>query len=433
MEFYNPPGKICQAENAPPPHQFSFEFLEPFHYLNPGSPGYFSLLQKFGEGQARQHSYRMALLPDVLRAVDTRRDTYLTPNQFKRRNRRVVSLLQLNAAFADLDTYRVEPYGGVTPEAQAQTLLETCTVQDWPQPSIILFSGRGLQVKYIFNPPVPSKALPRWNACEAFLSKQFRPFGADPVCVSASTVLRLERTVNTKSGEVVRVLWPPPGQEPVTYGFEDFAARVLPFSREQWRERKEAARGQRKPRELHTFTVQSLNYSRLNDLRTLAHLRGWTEGNPDGMRDLPLFLASTFLSWLVEAGLPLWLEIAELAREWCPTWPEKKIREHVCTVLRMASRGRHYLFRNQTLIDRLEITPGEEVNLKAIISETEKQRRLIERRRAGGVESRAVYEARARERKEKAAELAKSGLNFKEIASALDCSLQTVYRLLTNF
>ena len=424
--------EICQAENRPPPSQLSFDFLEPFHYLKPGSPGYFSLLQKQDSGMV-QRSYRIAFLPDVLRSVDRHRDTYLTPNQFYKKNRRLVSLLQLNAGFVDLDTYRTEPYGDVSPESAAQSLLDTCDREGWPEPSIIVFSGRGLQIKWLLDPPVPAMGVPRWNATEVFLSKQFRPFGADPCCLSASSALRLERTVNTKSGEVVRVLYPAPGQEPQTYDFNDLAGRVLPYTREEWHQRKKVAKEKGKRREPTPFTIQSLNYSRLLDLRKLATLRGWTDGNPDGQRDLPLFFAATFLSWLVEPGLPLWLEIAELAREWCPTWPERKVREHVCTVLRMAEHGKHYRLRNQTLIDRLEITPMEETNLKTIISESERQRRFTERRRTMGELDRETYQARAKERKEKALELAKNGLNFKDIAKELNCSLMHIYRLLTHF
>jgi hypothetical protein len=45
------------------------------------------------------------MLPEVLRAADRRRDNYITPNQYIRRNRRLVNLWQINAAFADCDTY----------------------------------------------------------------------------------------------------------------------------------------------------------------------------------------------------------------------------------------------------------------------------------------------------------------------------------------
>ena len=76
---------------------------EPLLYLKPGSIGYFTHLVKYE--MMRSISYPMGMLPEVLRCADKRRDNYLTVNQYLRRNRRLVNLWQINAAFADLDTY----------------------------------------------------------------------------------------------------------------------------------------------------------------------------------------------------------------------------------------------------------------------------------------------------------------------------------------
>ena len=446
--FLNNTNSVSSQENFVVPAepkiyspQLAFPFLEPLFYLKATSKGYFSLLQKLTDGDTRQSSYPMGYLPEVLRALDRTKDTYLTPNQFFRKNRRVVSLAQMNAGFSDLDTYRVEPYCGVTPEAQAMSLLEFCSKHSFPEPSIILFSGRGLQVKFIFDPPIPSGALHRWNACQAFIIKTFKPFGADPACSSASSVLRLDRTINTKSGEYTRVLWPLDGVKPTTYKFDEFAARVLPFTREQVREFK-AERSERKRLTsevsgiFKTYTLQRLYHTRLNDLRILAHLRGYDGGNPDGERDPFLFYGATFLSWISDPGLPLFLEIAQLAREWCPRWPKNKIMSHVSSVLRMAKAQKRYRVTNQRLIEMLQIETHEERELATIVSREEALRRDRERdtarRRAAGAMEREKYEAQARERKGKALELQKTGLKISEIAKQLNLSRMHVYRLIAK-
>ena len=425
---------LGQPENRS--QQLIFPSFEPAFYLRQTGPGYFSILQKLTESRVVQNSYPMRLLTEVLRAVDPSKDTYITPNQFFKKNRRVVSLAQMNAGFSDLDTYRANHYSELTPEAQAMTLMEWCAASGLPLPSIILFSGRGLQVKYLLDPPLPYQALPRWNACQAFLIRKMKPFGADPACSSASSVLRLDQTVNTKSGEMTRVLWPPAGVKPVNYSFDEFAGKILPFTREEARERRERAKLKVKTpvdRVIRsTFNLQTLYHARLSDLRTLAHLRGWNGGNPDGERDPFLFYGATFLSWLSAPGLPLFLEIAELAREWCPAWGEKKIRAHVSTILRMAKDARRYKVTNDRLLTVLQIEASEEAKLKTIISKKEQLRRLYEKRRAAGMISREEYEAQVQERREKAMELRQKGLNITDIAKELELSRMHVYRILSK-
>src|SRR3712207_9485073 len=79
-----------------------------------------------------------------------------------------------------------------------------------------------------------------------------------------------------------------------------------------------------------------------------------------------------------------------------------------------------YRFRNQTIIDLLEITPDEEQELQTIISDTERRRRERERqkslRREAGAMSRKEYLARAAKRRADARRLATEGFSLRQIA-----------------
>lgn len=87
-----------------------------------------------------------------------------------------------------------------------------------------------------------------------------------------------------------------------------------------------------------------------------------------------------------------------------------------------------YRFKNQTIIELLEITPEEERRLKTIISDDERRRR--DRERKGSEMSRQEYEGRAQDRRAEASRMAAEGLRVTEIARRLEVSRQHVYKLL---
>jgi hypothetical protein len=93
-----------------------------------------------------QHSYRLSDMPRVIEALDPNRDTWISQAEFFRPNRRVVYLLRLNLCFVDLDTYKT-PWKAYQPALLATVIRGFCQDEAIPEPSLILYSGRGLQVK----------------------------------------------------------------------------------------------------------------------------------------------------------------------------------------------------------------------------------------------------------------------------------------------
>ena len=413
---------------------------EPLLYLNPGSIGYFTHMVHYEK--MRSNSYPMRLLPEVLRCADKTRDNYLTVQQYFKKNRRLVNLWQINAAFADLDTYQIPSLRNLTPEGLALKVIEECQDKKIPIPSIILFSGRGLQIKWILDRPLPRAALPRWNAVQRYITGSLRGLGADFNSIDGSRVLRLEQTVNTKSGEVVRVLWPEGNASPILWDFETLAREVLPFTREELQEaraKREAGKIDRRLGRQTQFNRQTLAWARVEDIRKLAHLRGWTEGNPDGYRDPFVFLSAVQTSYLSQ-GNPLFWETEALGKEFAPMWNQKKLLSKVSSVFRMVEQGRRYKYTNQKIMDILEIVPNEERHLQTIISKDEARRRDRERhktrRRAAGMLTRDEYEARrvleVAEMQRKAIDLRQKGLSYRQIGLELGISEAGAWKLLNR-
>lgn len=412
--------------SALPQRQYDL-FNEPEAYHDTARPGFFSILHSHQDTK-RQRSYKLELMPTVISLLDKSLDTWISQAEFTRPNRRVVNLWRLGLCFVDLDTYTIGMTGD--PETLAQRLVIHCQEEGIPAPSLIVFSGRGLQAKWLFESAIPRQALPRWNLCQRVLVDKLAAFGADANAKDASRVLRLVGAVNTKSGEVARVVQvTEENGQPVRYGFEYLCEWLLPVAREtiererqQWAVEKaaRAARrqqmvllpGGRQINGLRGFSGRQLAWHRLEDLRKLAELRG---GVDEGQRMLMLFWQLNFLllSGATNTG-QMWHEAQALARSIDPQWHHDK--SALSTLYNKAKafeagervewQGKSYpaLYtpRNDHLIDAFRITDDEQRQLQTIITpelarERDAGRKKAQRAAAGAVD-RATYEANSASR-----------------------------------
>ncbi len=397
-----------------------------------------------------QRAYRLDVLPQIIAALDPERDTWISQAEFHRPNRRIVHLLRLGLCFVDLDTYKT-PHGENRPETLLGRFLGHCGDEDVPLPSLVIYSGRGLQAKWLLERPLPRAALPRWNAVQKELVARLEPFGADPGARDASRVLRLVDTVNTRSGERVRVLWVQRHAEDVRrYPFEWLAETLLPVSREALQLKRQPPTAPRTPLKvlpggktgnLRVFSGRQLAWDRLEDLRKLAQRRGWIEhGIPHGYRSKYVHWCLNFL--LLSGAVPanqLYLEAQALVREVCPDF-NKDVRSVLSTLYRKAKayeageriefNGRTYppLYtpRNRTLLALFDVQDDEIKELKTIITPEEARNRDAERkqqeRQKGGSAKRLIYRESVEKRRALARSLRSQGLSWVEVGKELEIS-----------
>lgn len=457
-------------------------------YHDPQRPGFFSMLVRGRDGAMRQRSEKLEHLPQIIHRLDPTLDCWISQGEFFKRNRQLVNLWRMPLAYIDLDTYNVPRLNGRAPEFLLACLLEKCDDSGVPQPSLVIYSGRGLQVKWLFAKPVPRRALPRWQALQNELCRRLSDLGADARALDASRVLRVVETINTKSLKLVSVVHqattPAMGGVVVcgglvAYDFDILFDTVMPMARaalevlastreEQsaiWNAEK-AARATRKGQlvalqggkvtvakansNLRPFVPSELAWARLADIRKLAELRGWRDGAPAGERDLPLFLATCFLAQALVVPR-LNEEIAELAREFAPSWKSAEIKSCVSSVVaraNAAARGEvvifhgraldpRYRYTNDTLIERLQITPQEERQMSTIVSKDEARRRDAGRKRLAREQARELGLAISRgawlashESKRTSARLLRSqGESWKSIADQIGYSSPDAARM----
>lgn len=464
-------GQPQQKPYSHESHQLSLRLEEPSLYHDTSAPdgtAFFALLtRKDRDSRSHQRCYPVSAMPLVLDQLDATADTWISQAEFFAFTRRLVHFKQVGLVWADLDTYKEKALQDLRPDQLLARLLATCPKVGLPEPSVVVFSGRGLQVKWILDGPLPRRALPRWNLVQAELCSRLAELGADPKARDGARVLRLVNTTNTSSGEVVRVIHAPLHK----YSFDKLADAVLPFTRAQLDEMrarravseqgelqliKGEAQANGKRRRVGQLTDASLNgnlrpfvgsqlaWDRLDDLRKLAALRGYAHGAPDGLRDSFVFLGSAFLAQSLIYVPRFQDEVRQLARDFAPGWSAARVGSATSAVLDRLKQslagetveydGRRidprYRFKNDTLIDWLHITPTEQQQLATIVSKDEARRRDAERKRAArkaaGAVERAAYEGQAEQRRAAARLLHAQGKSQRAIAAELGVSVGAV-------
>lgn len=448
----------------------SFTSLEEASLVhNPANFGFFSILSRPHGKPTTQNSFRLTQMHEVLPLLPTDIDTWMSQCEFTRPNRRIINLARIPLLFVDLDCYTLSPQKALS------TLLWRCDDIGLPQPSITIFSGRGLQAKWLLDRPLPPHALIRWNHVQSKLVESFEVLGADQNAKDASRVLRLVDTTNTKSNQRVQVLHVSKDNAglPARYDFEYAAEILLPNSRDFYDKKKnnhpftdsekqaiadarikrethrEAAGGLKliqgtNTSRRHSFSGRQLAWHRVEDIRTLVKMRGGVRAK-QSMQTLFMALNFLLLSGATNSS-QMFHEAKALAHEF--GFGEFNRADELSTLYAKAKdyeagktvtfNGREYpaLYtpKNSTLIDMFEITDDEQKGLRTIIStDIAKERNALahkEARHASGENklTRDAYLSTNNSNRAKALEMRNEGMNIRTIASQLAVSVGTIHK-----
>jgi hypothetical protein len=407
-----------------------------------GGMGRVAIAQKVPSGFWRERSHPVEVAIELLKHYGGQEDTFLSTQRFRGR-RRIAHLLCLGSLHMDLDFYRIPELAGVHPLAVLELTLSTLEKAAMPSPTLAIGSGRGLYLLWLHG-PIPRAALPRWTACQRELWEVLKPLGADGAAIDAARVLRVVGTVHREATVVVEAL-APVGE---VRDFEELAKEILPLDRAELRDLRvqRALKGsERRSESLQAppegFTKATLWEARLSDLQRLRDIR-FMDAEMADYRDRWMFLAGVAMSWLAVPAV-LQRELYALARQ-AGGWTEAHTRSKLQSVFRTAheaAKGKkvqysgfevdpRYRFKNQTIIELLEITAEEEREMRTIVSDDERRRRdrqeKKERRQEAGAMDREEYEGRARDRRSEARRMASEGFHSDEIAKTLGVSIHSV-------
>jgi len=368
-----------------------------FYHHPPQRPGfpYLTLNWRTSEHRMRQMPLPVSRIEWGLRQIFTRPNWqsehwFVSQSEFKRPDRQKVHLWSLGGCWVDIDL-KSRVHDPKTLEYWRGAALFHCQSLGIPEPTLVIWSGHGLHVKWAFDGPLPAAALPRWNAVQRHLHDKMQSVGlpSDPQAIDASRILRIAGTFN--AGVQVQVL-----HVGKAHDFEVFSEHVLPYSREQvqqFREddqaRREAAEARRKAweqagkawaawdanraaaarflRRETSFSpmqyaareaAETLHHDRLQALRSIALARG---GIQPGQRNEWCWIVANSAAYGLGDARNLYGEVVTLMREIAPTYTAAEARSSASSVYSRLKEGKDKLYRlkTSTIIERLQITDDE--------------------------------------------------------------------------
>lgn len=350
-----------------------------------------------------------------LKGLDlTGENIYITPNTFYSTYRRLEYIKELNALFIDLDCYKI----GFTREQIIMNLEENYFNKSIPTPNYVIDSGRGMYLIWLIN-AVPSKALPLWKAVEEYLYNKLKCFGADRQALDATRILRVPGSINSKSKTVVDII----DEYDYIYDLREIQKEFLP----DLDVIKKKKRGRPK-KVVFIHRERSLYYARIQDIVKLCELR---EFDLKGHREIILFLYRYYLCSFTEDTQKALDDVLGLNKMFKQPLIEKEvIRATKSAEKCYLDKIKQYKYKNDTLINLLEITEFEQTHMITIISKNEYKRRENIRSKKNYQEQlkaqgKLTEKEKISQRREKIKNLLGEGFTQKEIYTLMNISKRT--------
>lgn len=373
-----------------------------------------------------------------LARLEGKTDTYISVNEFD--GWRMVRLLRsLRSCYVDIDLGREATHYDLD---EAREALLGAGI---PNPSIVVFSGRGLHLYWLLQ-ATPAKALPVWQRIQDTILKALKHVGADGACRDCTRVLRLAGTINSKTGTAARGLV----LDGVPWTLHHLANEVLGE-----RQAKPATVRSLSARRAKTGIKPNMGasiYARWHlvmlDLHRIGAYWQTRGGIPEGNRDKFLFLSSVALSWF-SAPDAITAEVQDVASLYVPGVTNSDMAKAAQESYERAEKARagekmtwngqerdpRYAFRRETLWQWLEAVASPLQNeLRAIIPDRLAKERKSERDSARYADHYTGKGVRAGNEQKRATArlLVAQGKSQREIAAELGVAQKTVSAWLRN-
>ena len=373
------------------------------------------------KGYSQWH-YKYAELKDLDMSGE---NIYITLNTFYKPCRRLENIKELNTLFIDLDYYKT----GKTKDQVLMDLEKNYFNQSIPIPNYVIDSGRGMYLIWLIK-SLPSQALPLWKAVQDYLYKQLKCFGADRQALDATRILRVPGSINSKSKTVVNIL----DEYEYVYDLREIQNEFLP-------ELKPYEKKKGRPSKInYIYRERSLYYGRIQDIIKLCELR---EYDLKGHRELILFLYRYYLCSFTEDIEKALSDVLELNSMFRQALSEREVIRATRSAERCyLDKNKQYKYKNETLIELLEITEEEQKYMIIIISKEEykRRKRIRNKNSYDGEKAKKIYQEKLKsqgklnekekisQRREKIKDLLDEGLKQKDICLLLNISKPTYVR-----
>ena len=386
----------------------SIEYIDTLHGDSKG------WITKAEINKTKEFSQWHYYVEDLLKQDFDKEDVYISMSTFYKPMRRIENIKELTCNFIDLDTYNTK----FTNTQILMNLESNYFNKVIPTPNLIIGSGRGLTLIWLIE-RVPYMALPLWKAVQEYLYSQLKEFGADRKALDATRVLRVAGSINSKSGTRVTIL----EKYEYKYTLREIQREFLPDLDENRNKKKG-----RPKKVVYVHRERSLYQGRILDLVKLCELRNY---DVKGHREIILFLYRYYLCYFYEDEQNALEDVLELNKEFIQPLSEKEVIRATRSAEKVfKAKDKQYKYKNETLIELLEISEYEQTHMKIIIGKEEYKRRDREYLKNRYLEQLQVQgklteKDKISRRRQKIKDLLAEGLSQKEIYTSLKISKRT--------
>ncbi|PSM56689.1 replication protein [Clostridium diolis] len=422
--------------------KFKDEAVKNISILHEGDDGFIAIAAKKDREYVQYHYKVNDLTYNIGKAVSLDANIYMTPNSFFMPKRKIENIRKLNALYIDIDYYNIENLKTYDHGRILGILENDYFGQDVPEPSFVIYTGRGLAVYWLIE-AVPIKVLPLWNSIQKFFVDKLKYMGADSKSIDGARIMRLAGSINDKTGLRSKLYM---YDENLVYTLRDIQNDYLPQLTPYIKNPAYKGRG-RKTKVVNFYTLYSLHYARLNDILKLQEIRdGYCRNNDgklteEGQREFMCFLYRYWYCCYCKDPF----QALENALEFNQGFRKPLVNNEVEKITMQAEKAYEkwlldspngvykrggYNYKNETLIEKLNITDDEMKLMTTIINPSEKLRRklLKEREARRNEDGLTKREQQKRDTIKAVQELKEKGLSQSSVSKELRKGIATVKR-----
>lgn len=420
------------------------------HLYSKEIDGYIQIMQLKNKRIIDIKNYKGMSVADALEKYTGKKDIFISVNTSYNGKRLSYNTRQFRSLYIDLDK---KEYSF---SQLVYSMWDLVLENKIPEPTMVVASGRGAHVYWRIE-HAPYQALATWQELEDYLCHQLKFLGADKKATDAARVLRLPDTINSRNNTECKVMIL---NDKITYSMYDLREEYLKWKPRVFKEveiESKVNNKKVKSKVVQFFTSYTLHIARADDILTLCKLRNY---KVTGYRNMILHC---YAYWLGVTHRDQ-EELSKLVYELNEKFTESLKQNEVDAILRCVpkaidkflayeqglragevkrvSKGMRdkggYWYKNETLIERLDITLDEQKHMKTIISnEVKYERRRIKdneskknkRRNKDGLTRK---QQELQDLKYKALNLREKGLNNTQIAKILECDRKKISRLVNS-
>ncbi|MGL4742077.1 MAG: DNA-binding response regulator [Sarcina sp.] len=412
------------------------------HLYSKEIDGYIQIMQLKNKKIIEIKNYKGMTIVDALEEYTGKKDTFISINTSYNGRRLASNTRQLRALYIDLDH---KEFGFNDLVYRTWTLVNESKI---PEPSMVVASGRGAHIYWRIE-HAPYQALATWQELEDYLCYQLKDLGADKKATDAARVLRLPDTLNSRNNAECKVMIV---NDEITYSMYDLRETYLKWKPKVFKEIK-VKENKKEFKVLQFFTSYTLHMARAEDILTICKLRkykvtgyrnmilhcyaywiGVTTRDSNNLDDAVNKLNNSFTEPLKQTEVDAILRCVPKAIDKFLNYEQGLRSGEVKRVSKgMRDKG-GYWYKNETLIERLDITIDEQKQLKTIMGTEVKyannnKRRREARRNKEGLTSR---EQQKQDLIKRINDLVVKGLSNKQISETLEISVRQIQRYKKN-